>query len=73
MVLIDSIELKFEARQNIVDHDLQGVVQHPGAEAGQVTAVGLHLDQQAVQVRVHLVGLETNDTGELWFTQEHNQ
>ena len=73
MVLIDSIELKFEARQNIVDHDLQGVVQHPGAKAGQVTAVGLHLDQQAVQVRVYLVGLETNDTGEQWFTQEHNQ
>ena len=57
VVLVGGVQLQLKASQCVVDHGLQRVVQHPGAQASQVATVRFCLDQQAVQVGIHLVGL----------------
>ena len=58
MVLIWGIQLQFEARQCVRQHDLQGVVQDPGAETGAVLAYWVNLHLNLVQVTIHLVRLQ---------------
>lgn len=52
-----AVEFQLEAAEQVLDHDAQVVIEHPGSQTGQVLPLRLQLHQQAMKSCIYLLSL----------------